>query len=139
MTHRRILAIDYGSKRIGLAASDPLGITAMPLPFLPHKNWTQALNDLRKIVQDKSIALVIVGLPKAPDGGEGAQAKSCRDFGEKLAATLRVPVEMVDETMTSREAGDILINEFNLSRGKRKGVIDSLSACLMLRSYLERI
>lgn len=132
------MAIDYGAKRIGLAVSDPLGYTAQPLPFLRNNSWTQVFVELKKIAAEKSVARILVGLPKSPDGGEGVQAKSCRDFSVKLGEELGLPVELVDETMTSREAREILIGEMDASRATQKSAVDSLSACLLLKSYLER-
>lgn len=135
---KKILAIDYGSKRVGLASSDALGLTAQPLPYILHKSWTQVIADLGRLVQERSIEKIIVGLPKSPDGGLGQQAQECEKFSEAVKKALQIPVELVDETLTSREAQDILIGEFNLSREKRKEVIDSMAACLLLRDYLNR-
>ncbi len=138
MTPVRILAIDYGAKRIGLAVSDPLGFTAQPLPFVKNAGWTPAIAELKKIAAEKSVQKVLMGLPRAPDGGEGAQGKTFREFAAKLGEALGLPVEFVDETMTSREANAILIEEMDVSREKRKKVVDSLAASLMLEAYLRK-
>ncbi len=139
MAHLRILAIDYGTKRIGLAISDPLGYSAQPLPFLKNSSWTQVLADLKKLAAEKSVQKVLIGLPRMPDGSEGAQGKTFRDFAAKVGEALGVSVDLVDETMTSREAMDILVDEMNVSREKRKKAVDSLAACLLLETYLKKI
>lgn len=132
---QRILAIDYGAKRIGLALSDPLGYTSQPLPFFLNSSFSKLVEYLNQLILNKSIDLIVVGLPKSLDGTLGERALEIVRISEKIQEKCKVSVELYDERFTTREAEDFLIDELNMSRKKRKQYIDSLSACYLLESY----
>ncbi|MBI3012833.1 MAG: Holliday junction resolvase RuvX [Elusimicrobia bacterium] len=136
---QRILGIDYGAKRVGMALTDPLGITVQPLPFVPYKSDSQFLQDLKHVVLEKSVELIVVGVPKRADGSLGPEAERYLQIAKILEHECSLPVECVDESFTSRESEDFLIRVCGASRKRRKKVKDSLSACLILESYLNRI
>jgi putative Holliday junction resolvase len=132
----RILAIDFGLKRMGLAVSDALGITAQGLPTLER---TRANDDLRHIgglVEEHSIARVIVGNPMGHAGGETSMSRAVTAFVEKLARRLTCPVELWDERLTSAEAMRMLRSS-GIGIEKRRRARDRVSAVLLLQSYLD--
>ncbi len=132
----RTLAIDFGSKRVGLALTDPLGYTIQPLPYLTYASRKDFLAKIAALVLEKSVEKIVLGLPKSLDGSLGPKALECQALGKKIEEACRVPVDLQDESYTSRDADEILIEELGVSRKKRKEVRDSLSACLILKSYL---
>jgi putative Holliday junction resolvase len=135
----RILGIDYGIKRIGLALSDPLGITARPLSVVERKlSKKENIAQMQAIVREHEVTKLVVGLPLNMDGTEGRLAPETRAFGEELAAALSVSVEFLDERLTTMQAERMLVEEADLSREKRKGVRDKLAASLILQTYLEQ-
>ena len=121
---------------MGLALTDPLGFTVQPIPFLPYSSRLQMIKDLKKIVAEKSVETIVLGLPISLNGTLGPKAVECRKLGNQIQNECGIPVHLQDESYSSREAEEILIREMNLSREKRKKVKDSLSACLILQSYL---
>jgi putative Holliday junction resolvase len=132
----RILGIDYGQVRIGLAVSDPLEITAQGIDTLPRKNIKQVLEDLAAICQKRQVQEVVIGLPVNMDGSVGPKAQEILDLVPRLEAALKIPVKTWDERLTSREAGRLMIEE-GLSRAKQRQNSDRLAATLILQSYLE--
>lgn len=139
MSQQRILAIDFGSKRSGLAITDPLGLTVQPLPYLKNIGISDFLARLKDIVKEKGVEKIVLGLPLSLDGSLGPKARECRNLARKIEDACGVPVDMEDESFTSREADEILIEELGVSRKKRKEARDSLAACLILKSYLSRL
>ena len=133
----RLLGIDFGSKRVGLALTDPLGITIQPLKYLTYASQNDLLDKIKSIAQEKDVQEIVLGLPRSLDGSVGPKGIECEKFSEKLKAGLNLPVHLQDESFTSRDAEEILIRDLNLSRQKRKEVKDSLSACLILKFFLE--
>lgn len=134
----RILTIDYGSKRIGLAVSDPLGLTAQPLPYLSNHGIQPFIQDLKKIIREKSVSRIVLGLPRSLDGTLGPKALEIQQLGEQIQKECSVKVDLYDESFTSKDAEDILIHELDVSRKKRKEIRDSLAACLILQRYMEQ-
>ena len=137
MSSERILSIDYGSKRVGLAATDALGLTLQPWTALQNRSRPDLLKNLLALIQEKEIKKVIIGLPRSLDGNLGPQAIVCMKFAEDLSKATEITIEMQDESFTSREADEILIRDLDLSREKRKKVKDSMAALLILKSYLQ--
>ena len=135
--HQRVLAIDYGTKRIGLAVSDPLGLTAQPLGFVKFVSRSKFLEDVKKIVLEKSVQLILIGLPINMDDSLGPKARECMRLAESVEKECGVKTKLVDERLTTREAEQFLIDELDLSRKKRKGVKDTMAACILLQSYLD--
>ena len=132
----RILALDVGDKRIGIAISDELGISAQPLATLERREGFKAdLNDIAKIVEEYGVSKVVVGMPMNMDGSEGEQAAKAREFAERLRRRVRIPVDTWDERLTTAQAERTLIAG-DRSRAKRKEVVDQLAAALILENYL---
>jgi len=129
----RILALDYGRRRIGLAISDELGLTAQPLPVLLRKNRREDMSRLREIANANAVARIVVGLPLHLSGRHGEMAEEASRFASRLAKELGLPVEQLDERLTSWEA-EQLAKE---SERAKTADLDSISAAILLREYLE--
>ena len=134
---RRILAIDYGRKRIGLALSDELGITAQPLQTLIHKNRRDDLRRLRDICRMHGVARILVGHPVHITGEAGEMANEASRFGARLRKELGIEVELADERLTSWEAEKTMA-EFGSSRQRKDASVDSIAAAILLREYLDK-
>ncbi len=132
----RILALDFGARRIGLAVSDPLGLTAQGLPTLERRNREQDIAALLSLATDREATLWLMGLPLHLSGNEGSQAHKARAFGEHLAARSGIPVEFWDERLTTVVAEGVL-REAGVSLAKRRRAVDRLAAVILLQSYLE--
>lgn len=132
----RVLAIDYGRKRIGLALSDAMGITAHPLAVLSRTNRRDDLRRLRELCREHSVGRIIVGHPVELSGEAGEMADEASRFAARLQKELGLPTELLDERLTSWEA------EHSLPEAKsarRKGApVDDLAAAILLREYLEK-
>ena len=132
----RILAIDFGTRRMGLAVSDALGMTAQGLPTLQRTRLADDLERLHSLVEEYSVELVLVGNPIGHSGGETAMSERVAEFVEKLRRRLPCPVELRDERLTSVEANRTL-RDAGLSIGKRQRAVDRVAAVLLLQSYLD--
>ena len=132
----RILALDYGTKRIGVALSDELGWTAQPLETFERRTLAWDIAHIAALVGSHSVERVVLGLPLQLDGREGPAVLAMREFTVKLEAGLSVPVVLWDERMTTKAAEELLIAA-DVSRKKRKGIVDRIAAAILLRSYLE--
>jgi putative Holliday junction resolvase len=132
----RILGLDYGSKRIGVAVSDELEITAQGLTTITRKNQKHDLDEIAKIIKTYSVEKIVIGYPIKLDGSEGIQCEKISRFAKRLEANLRIPVIKWDETLTTKEAEDILI-QAHVRREKRKRVVDKIAAILILQGYLD--
>ena len=132
----RILAVDYGEKRIGLAISDELGITASPLMTLVRRSDEETVRQIAQLASKLRVAQIVVGLPRRTDTQEGEMERKVKAFAEKLRQKVSVPVVLFDERFTTRIAEQVLL-EADLSRRKRKQVRDRLSAVILLLSYLD--
>lgn len=131
----RLLGLDIGDKKIGIAVSDELGFTAQGIGIIVR---TSDKDDIKKIldyVESYGVEKVIAGLPKNMNGTEGPQSELVRSFCEKLKKSLKVDLEYWDERLTTVAAEKVLISA-DVSRKKRKGVIDKIAAALILQSYL---
>jgi len=131
----RILAIDYGRRRIGLAISDELGITAVPIATLERKNRQEDIRRLREITRKYQITLIIVGSPLHLAGHAGEMAKEASRFASRITKELGLPVEMRDERLTSWEAEQTL--KENSGRKPGKTHLDSVAAAILLRDFLD--
>jgi len=132
----RVLAVDYGEKRIGLAVSDELGITASPLMTLVRQSDEETVRQIAQLVSKLQVAQIVVGLPRRTDAQEGEMERKVKAFAEKLRQAVSVPVVLFDERFTTRIAEQVLL-EADLSRRKRKQVRDRLAAVILLQSFLE--
>jgi putative Holliday junction resolvase len=137
MNDMRILGLDHGTKRIGIAVSDPMGWTAQGVTVLERTTNEKDLARIAEIVEEKGVERVVVGLPVNMDGSIGPKAKEVLAFVERLAASLGLPVETVDERLTTSAAQRSLI-EGGMSRRKRRGRVDRIAAQLILQTYLDR-
>ena len=129
----KILSLDYGTKRVGLATCDALEITVNPKGFF--ENNKDLFEKLKQFIQQEQIQKVILGLPLSMDGSSSAMTHEVKLFHQNLSAYLNVPIEFWDERLTSHEAQKILIDQ-NVRRQKRKTLVDGLAACLLLEDYL---
>jgi len=132
----RVLALDVGKKRIGLALSDPLGITAQGLPTLQRTTIREDLAALADLVRAQEVKLLLVGHPLNMSGTEGRQAVYTREFADRLHARTNVEVRYWDERLTSVEAGRVLRSS-GISIEKRAKAVDRLAAVLLLESFLD--
>ncbi|QQE81342.1 Holliday junction resolvase RuvX [Alicyclobacillus sp. SO9] len=135
-TPKRILAIDYGLARIGLAKSDAMGILAQTYGVIRRRSDNQAIEDILQVVQAEQVTEIVVGLPKNMDGSLGERALQCQQFADVLRAKSQLPVEMYDERLTTVSAERVLI-EADMSRKKRRKVVDAVAATVLLQSYLD--
>jgi len=131
----RILAIDYGQRRMGLAVSDELGITAVPIATLERKNRQEDIRRLREIARKYKITLIIVGSPLHLAGHAGEMAQEAARFASRIRKELGLPVELRDERLTSWEAEQTLKD--NAGRNSRKTHLDSIAAAILLRDFLD--
>ena len=133
----RVLGLDVGSRRIGIAVSDPLGITAQGLETLQRQNKRLDFEKLEKLARDYSVAEVVVGFPLRMSGAEGIQAEKMHRFADELRERLQIPVHLWDERLTSAEANRLL-RETEMSIQRRAQVVDQMAAVLILQSWMER-
>ena len=136
MINGRVLALDLGKRRIGLALSDELGITAQGLETLERSNIREDLARLAKLASEKNVALILMGNPLHMSGREGRQTEYTRDFAERLHASTGLPVEFRDERLTTVEAERVL-RQSGISIQKRAKAVDRLAAVILLESYLD--
>ncbi|MGH9407781.1 MAG: Holliday junction resolvase RuvX [Terriglobia bacterium] len=132
----RILAIDFGTKRLGLAVSDPLGVVAQGLPTLVRTNQASDFAEIARRLDEYDVREVIVGRPLSKSGDENAMSRLASGFAEKLRERLRRPVTLWDERLTSAEANRLL-RESGIGREKRRRAVDRVAAALILQSYLD--
>ncbi len=132
----RILAIDHGSRRIGIAISDELKMIAQPLEYIPAEPFAGFLARLRELLQEKEVELILVGLPRNMDGSLGPAAQKVQEFVTELKSNVTVPIRTWDERLTSAQANRVLI-QGNVRREKRKEKVDQMAAAILLQSYLD--
>jgi len=134
---KRVLAIDYGRKRIGLALSDELGLTAQPLGILVRTNRREDLRRLRQICREHRVAEIVVGYPLHMRGETSTAALEAVRFGARLRKELGIPVDLQDERLTSWEAEQMAARQRPASR-RKNAPIDHIAAAILLDEYLER-
>lgn len=134
----RVLALDAGEKRIGVAVSDPLGIIAQGVTVIARRDPETDLNEIKRIVEEYKADSVVIGMPVNMDGTKGKSAEKVNEFVERLKGRLSIPVYTYDERLSTKESEKFLISA-DVSRKKRKQVIDKMAAQLILESYLERL
>ncbi len=136
ISQQRVLGLDVGLRRIGLAVSDSLGITAQGLETLQRRNKRQDFEKLRTIVENYGITGFVVGYPLRMSGVEGRQAEKIKQFAEELGRRFHLPVHLWDERLTSAEANRIL-RESEVSIQRRAAAVDRMAAVLILQSWME--
>ena len=134
----RVLALDVGKRRIGLAISDELGITAQGLPTLERTNIREDLGKLEALAAEKGAGLLLVGHPLNMGGSEGRQAKYTQEFAERLRLKTGLPVQLWDERLTTVEAQRVLRSS-GIGIEKRAAAVDKLAAVILLESYLDSL
>lgn len=132
----KILAVDLGKVRTGLAVSDVGEVLASPLCVLKEKNPEILTEKINKICKNERISKIVLGLPKNMDGSEGESAQNAKDFGKMLEEKTQLPVVLLDERGTTITAHNYL-NETNIRSKKRKGVVDAVAATVILQNYLD--
>jgi putative Holliday junction resolvase len=134
----RILALDHGTKRIGVAVSDETKTIAQPLEYIPAEPFGDFLSRLKKLLVEKEIDLVLIGMPRNMDGTYGPAAQKVQAFVAVLRGAITVPIKMWDERLTSSQANRILI-QGKVRRDQRKEKVDKMAAAILLQSYLDGI
>lgn len=132
----RILALDHGTKRIGVAVSDELKMIGQPLEFIPTEPFDSFLVRLRQILAEKPCELILVGMPRNMDGTFGPASEKVREFIELLKPAVAVPLKTWDERLTSAMANRALL-QGNVRRADRKQKVDAMAAAVLLQSYLD--
>ena len=133
----RVLGLDVGSRRIGIAVSDPLGITAQGLDTLLRKNKKHDFGHLHRVIRDYQVKEIVVGLPLRMSGAEGTQSEKMRAFADELHKKFKLPVHLWDERLTSAEANRFL-RETDLSIEKRGQAVDRMAAVLILQGWMQQ-
>lgn len=132
----RILGLDIGDKRIGIAVSDKLGHTAQGLSVMKRKDRAGDLKHIQQLTEELGVDEVIVGIPLKMDGTKGSQAQKVIDFAQEMQKKLKLPVRLWDERLTSKAANKTLVSA-DVGRKLRKKVVDKVAAALILQSYLD--
>lgn len=134
----RYLGLDLGSRTLGMALSDPLGMFASSYQIIRHnEEYERLINDVRDVVLEKKIGAIVLGLPKNMNNTIGPKGELSFQFKKMLEDKLNIPVYLEDERLTTKQAENILIHN-DTSRKKRKKVIDSMAATIILQSYLDK-
>jgi putative Holliday junction resolvase len=131
----RILCLDYGDRRIGIAVSDLLNITAQPIGYITINGDRDAISQIKSYITQFQIKKIVLGLPKNMDGSEGERALKTRRFADKLTESFGVAIDYFDERLTSVSA-DRALNDLNVSGRNKKGKTDTLSAVIILQNYM---
>jgi len=132
----KVLAVDYGERRTGLAVSDDLGITAQGLDTIVAEDESEIPALVARVARERGVGRIVVGLPLNMDGSESVKSAKVREFGAALAEAAGLPVEFWDERLTSLQAQRV-VHEMGRKTGKNKTEIDRISATLILQEYLK--
>lgn len=135
-TLTRVLGLDVGSRRIGVAISDLLGITAQGLETIQRRNKRTDFAALEKVIRENQVSEIVMGLPLRMSGGEGIQAEKMQAFAEEVRKRFKLPVHLWDERLTSAQANRLL-RETEMSIKRRGEVVDQMAAVLILQSWME--
>ena len=137
--NRAIMAFDYGEKRLGIAVSDLLLMTANPITIIQRTNITQDLKQIKQIIDNKEIGAIVYGLPLQMNGTEGEKATAVRKFAEIVNKEINLPFIFWDERLSSRAVETFLIKEIDMSRSKRKQTLDASAAAYILQGLLDAL
>ncbi|WP_193195338.1 Holliday junction resolvase RuvX [Nostoc sp. MG11] len=130
------LGLDVGSKRVGVAGCDRTGLIATGITTIERTSFERDVEQMRQIINEREVQVLVIGLPYSMDGSLGFQARHVQKFATRLAKALKLPVEYVDERLTSYQAEQMLIAE-NRSPSRHKGLIDRKAASLILQQWLD--
>ena len=132
----RILSLDHGTRRIGVALSDEMKIIASPLEFIPAEPFDKVIARLGELIREKEVELILIGMPRNMDGSYGPAAQKVKDFIAAIQPHIATPVRTWDERLTSAQANRVLL-EGNVRRDQRKQNVDKMAAAILLQSYLD--
>lgn len=132
----RILALDHGTKRVGVAVSDEMKMIATPLEYILAEPFADFLSRLKEILREKEIEMILIGMPRNMDGSYGPAALKVQAFVAALNSAVTVPIKTLDERLTSVQANRLLI-QGNVRREQRKEKVDKTAAAILLQSYLD--
>src|ERR1044072_8303498 len=132
----RILAVDHGTKRIGIALSDELKMIAQPLEFVLAEPFLDFVTRLKEIIREKEVELILIGMPRNMDGSYGPAALKVQEFIAVLKDLVAIPIKTWDERLTSAQANRMLI-QADVRRNKRKERVDAAAAAILLQSFLD--
>jgi putative Holliday junction resolvase len=132
----RILGLDHGTKRVGVAVSDELHMIALPLEYIAPEPFADFLARLKEILREKEIELILIGMPRNMDGSYGPAALKVQEFAAALKDAVAVPLKLWDERLTTTQAQKFLI-QGGMRRDKRKEKVDQTAAAILLQSYLD--
>ena len=132
----RVLAIDHGTKRMGIAVSDPSGMIALPLEFIPAEPVNALLSRLKTLIHEKEVELILVGMPRSMDGSYGPAAEKVQEFLAVLQEAIAIPIKTWDERLTSTQANRMLL-QTDMRRKERKQKVDQAAAAILLQSFLD--
>lgn len=137
----RVMGLDVGSKTVGVAISDPLGFTAQGVEIIKIDEEAEefGLDRLGELVKKYKVDKFVVGLPKNMNNTEGPRVEASKAYGNKIKEIFGIPLDYQDERLTTVQAERMLVEQADVSRGKRKKVIDKLAAQLILQNYLDRM
>lgn len=133
----RILGIDYGKVRIGIALSDVLGLTAQPLDVIERRSLEDDISKIKDLVDTYNVIKIVIGLPINMDGSKGDSYNEVVLFAEKIKERISIPIDFYDERLTTVRSERFLTEEADISREKRKGLRDKIAAAIMLQDYLD--
>jgi putative Holliday junction resolvase len=134
----RILALDHGTKRVGVAVSDELKMIATPLEFIPAEPVEALLERIKTLIREKEVELFLIGMPRNMDGSYGPAALKVQEFAAVLSAKFAIPIKLWDERLTTTQAQKFLISA-GVRRNQRKEKIDQTAAAIFLQSYLDSL
>jgi len=134
----RLLALDHGTRRIGVALSDELKMIASPLEYIPAEAIEKVIERVQQLIREKEVELILIGMPRNMDGTYGPAAQKVSDFIAALQPHVTVPIKTWDERLTSAQANRVLL-QGNVRRDKRKQNVDKMAAAILLQSYLDSV
>ena len=137
--HTAILGFDYGEKRLGVAVSDLLQMVATPHCIIERQSYAKDIAAIQKIIAEKEVGGMVFGLPLQMNGQEGETAVAARKFADKLIEATGLPCAFWDERLSSRAVETFLIKKADMSRKKRKGVLDASAASYILQGFLDAL
>lgn len=132
----RILGLDHGTRRVGVAVSDEMHLIALPMEYIAPEPFAAFLARLKEIVREKEIGLILIGLPRNMDGSYGPAALKVQEFAAALKDAVTIPLQLWDERLTTTQAQKFLI-QGGMRREKRKEKVDQTAAAILLQSYLD--
>jgi len=132
----RILSLDHGTRRIGVAVSDELKIIATPLEYIPAESMEKVIERLQQLIREKEVELILIGMPRNMDGTYGPASEKVNDFIVAVLPHITTPIKKWDERLTSVMANRALL-EGNVRRDQRKEKVDKMAAAILLQSYLD--